>query len=212
VVGPAAGLTEDVDILSLRAEPTWDSRNDLFNPTRGALARLQLERGLDLWVGELEFVRARASFAQVLPLNPRETTLLAAGLRAGVIVPTGGTEEIPLQERFFNGGESSVRSFEEGELGPLDPNGQPLGGETFTTLNLELRQKLSSSLWGGLFVDAGNVGPTTADFFGDYRYGVGVGLRYLLPVGALRVDFGWNPDQRPVDESYQVFLSVGMAF
>lgn len=212
VVGPAAGLTEDVDILSLRAEPTWDSRNDLFNPTRGALARLQLERGLDLWAGELEFVRARASFAQVLPLNPRETTLLAAGLRAGVIVPTGGTEEIPLQERFFNGGESSVRSFEEGELGPLDPNGQPLGGETFTTLNLELRQKLSSSLWGGLFVDAGNVGPTTADFFGDYRYGVGVGLRYLLPVGALRVDFGWNPDQRPVDESYQVFLSVGMAF
>ncbi len=205
-------LAEDTSILALSLEPTWDSRNDVFNPTHGQLARFQVERGVDLWIGELEFVRARLTLSKILPLNERETTLIAAGFRTGVIVPTGGTDHIPLQERFFNGGENSVRSFEEAELGPLDRFGDPIGGETFTTANLELRQSLGGNLWGGLFVDAGNVGLTTDDYFSDPHYGVGLGVRYLLPVGALRVDFGYNPDQRPIDESYQVFLSVGMAF
>ena len=212
-VRPGTGsLAEDVSILSLAVEPTWDSRNDVFNPTHGSMARFQVERGLDAWIGELEFVRARLSLAKILPLNEREKTLLAAGFRTGVIVPTGGTAEIPLQERFFNGGESSVRSFDESELGPLDPFGEPIGGETFTTINLELRQSLGGNLWCGAFVDAGNVGLTTSDYLDDFRYGLGLGLRYLLPVGAVRLDFGYNPDQRPVDESFQVFVSVGMAF
>lgn len=148
----------------------------------------------------------------MIPLDEEEHTLLAGGWRSGVIVPTGGTSEIPLQERFFNGGEGSVRSFEEAELGPLDRLGDPIGGETFQTWNLELRRRLTGNLWGAVFADAGNVGLTTSDYFDDFRYGAGVGLRYLLPVGALRLDAGWNPDRRAGEDAVLVFLSVGMAF
>ncbi|RMH01050.1 MAG: hypothetical protein D6702_12415 [Planctomycetota bacterium] len=205
-------LAENVQILALDLEPSWDSRNDLFNPTRGGLARLQLERGLDVWKGDLEFLRARLTLARVQPLNERETTLLAGGLRTGVVVPTGSTKEIPLQERLFNGGENTVRGFEEGELGPLDRFGDPLGGETATSLNLELRQKLGGNLWSGAFVDAGNVGKDTSAWLDDFRTGAGLGLRYLLPVGALRLDAAWNLGPRPGENAFLLYLSVGMAF
>jgi hypothetical protein len=65
---------------------------------------------------------------------------------------------IPLQERFFNGGENTVRSFKEKELGPKDSStGEPVGGEAFNVFSIELRQRLKRALEGALFYDVGNV-------------------------------------------------------
>jgi translocation and assembly module TamA len=68
------------------------------------------------------------------------------------------------------------------------------------------------SLWAGAFVDAGQVGERAGDLFDDLKLGTGVGLRYLLPVGALRLDVAWNPDRDPGEDRYRVILTVGMAF
>ncbi|MDP2768544.1 MAG: BamA/TamA family outer membrane protein, partial [Giesbergeria sp.] len=91
-------------------------------------------------------------------------------------------------------------------------NRQPQGGESYHTANIELRQQVQSNLWASIFIDAGNVGLRADDLIADLRYGIGAGLRYLLPVGALRLDYAWNPDRREGDSSYQIFLTVGMAF
>src|SRR6185503_5417776 len=97
--------------------------------------------------------------------------------------------QLPIQERFFNGGESTVRSFRESHLGPRSPNGDPEGGEFRNIFNVETRFPLFGPLQGALFVDAGNVGRKVEDYgFRDMRYAVGAGLRFALPIGPLRVD------------------------
>ena len=204
---------EDVDIASFHVQPDYDSRNDPFNPTTGSLARLRVEWAGDQLLGsDLSFLRTQLDFARLVPLDTDGDLVLALGWRGGAVWPLGGTESLPLQERFFNGGEDSVRSFRESELGPLDAAREPLGGQSFHTANLELRQRLKQNLWSSLFVDAGNVGFEVGDLFSDLRYGVGTGLHYLLPVGAVRLDLAVNPDRREGEPSFQLFLTVGLAF
>lgn len=206
-------VAADFDIASFFIQPEYDSRNDFFNPSSGSLATLRVEwAGDHLLGGEVAFLRTRLNLSHLLPLDAHEERVLALAWRSGLVFPMGTTERIPLQERFFNGGEDSVRSFREGDLGPLDSGSQPLGGESFHTVNIELRQMVKDNLWASAFVDAGNVGLRPEDVFEDLRWGIGSGLRYLLPVGALRLDFAWNPDTRDAESSYQVFLTVGMAF
>jgi outer membrane protein assembly factor BamA len=147
----------------------------------------------------------------------------------GLILPGSGEVTLPLSERFFNGGENTVRSFKESELGPKNPPGNSVGGYGFNVFNLELRQRLIGNLIGTVFVDYGNIAPNRAqpydsrsdvisdtldDFFKDFRPGVGFGLQYLLPVGPARVDFAFNPDQRTGDDEdfFVMHFSIGTAF
>jgi outer membrane protein assembly complex protein YaeT len=217
VSSESAGLPPDIligdtTLASVFAGPRYDTQNDYFNPTRGGQAWLQFEVGSDLVGSQVEYLRGEVKLSHHWPLNGNETRVFAAGYRTATILPTGETDEVPLQLRLFNGGENSVRSFTESRLGPVDSVGAPLGGEVFNTLNLELRQQLSGALWGGLFFDAGNVALSHTDWFEDLRTGYGIGFRYLLPVGALRVDWGYNPTARGDEDEHVVHLSVGMAF
>ena len=132
----------------------------------------------------------------------------------GVIAPAFDDTTIPLQERFFAGGENSVRSFRESRLGPSDADGEPLGGEAFSTLSLEWRHELGGAFQSALFADAGYVEAQAEDLFAldDVRTGVGVGLRYLLPIGPLRLDAAFNPDRRAGEAEWVVHFAIGMPF
>jgi outer membrane protein assembly factor BamA len=155
--------------------------------------------------------------------------------RTGLIIPGRDDFIVPIAERFFNGGENTVRSFKQSELGPKDEDGNPVGGLAYNVINIELRQRLIGNLTGSLFFDYGNVSPnrtreesgkppydsksdimsdTFDQYFKDFRPGVGFGLQYQLPVGPARVDFAFNPDRdSDRDEDFFVFhFSVGMAF
>jgi outer membrane translocation and assembly module TamA len=143
---------------------------------------------------------------------------IAFGARAGIIhsLTGSGPEEataIPIDERFFNGGAATVRSFGERDLGPHDPKDHPIGGEFFTVFNVEYTFPILGELQGAVFTDAGNLLPTSEELgLNDMRYAVGAGLRYKLPVGPIRLDYGVNPDPRP-DEDFGAFhFSFGFAF
>ncbi len=208
----AAAEADTVDISSVAVTPVHDSRDDPFAPTRGGAARATFEVGTDALGGELDFLRGRLEGSWFWPVGAR--SVLAASFRTGVIVPRGDTDEIPLQELFFNGGQDSVRSFREDELGPKDENGNPLGGESFTVFSVEWRQRLSGPLEGALFVDAGNVEPDAHDWGGFHgmSYALGTGLRWMLPVGPVRLDAGWNPWPDEDEDHWVAHLSVGMPF
>src|SRR6185503_7143091 len=115
---------------------------------------------------------------------------------------------------FFNGGENTVRSFKEDELLPAGTTGDPQGGETATTLNLELRRMITDNLAGALFFDYGNLTEVVQDYFDfpGFRSGVGVGLRYALPIGPVRLDFGVNPDPKDGEDEAVLHFSVGFPF
>lgn len=200
-----------VDISSFTLTTSRDTRDGKILPERGLLSSLTAEWGDRAFGSQLDFVRLRWNQSGWVPL--RDGTQLALSYRGGVIAPTDGGS-IPLQERFFNGGENTVRSYRQDKLGPKDPSGKPIGGEARNVLTFELRQRLYGSLTGALFADAGNVVPQAGDWirFEDLRYGLGGGLRYLLPVGPLRVDAAWNPDPDVFDDRWAIHFSVGMAF
>ncbi len=203
---------DDFDISSVALSLGWDSRDSVFTPTRGLQARISVEVADEALGSELGFLRTRLIHATFVPLSDAAT--LGLSYRAGVISPMGGTSAIPVQERFFNGGENTVRSFREDKLGPKDSSGEPLGGEVFHTVSIELRHDLRGALGGALFYDGGNVESSARDalHFDGFRHGIGVGLRYALPIGPLRLDIAANPDPRDGESDWVTHFSVGMSF
>ncbi len=204
-------LIGDTTLASVFIGPRYDSRNDYFNPTQGAKHGFQVEYGGSELGSDIEFVGAKVELAQYFPIDADADHIVALGARSAVIQPVGETDSIPLQLRLFNGGENTARGFTESRLGPIDALGQPIGGETMTVLNAELRQNLASSFWTALFVDYGNVGREVSNYADDFRLSYGAGLRLLLPVGALRLDVGVNPSTRAREDDYVIHFSVGMA-
>jgi len=227
------GQDKNYDFASVKIQTTYDTRDDLFFPTTGQRAFLSAEQVDKVLGSEVNFTRLTGGVRLFFPLT--QSTILGFRYTTGLIIPTRDQVTVPLAERFFNGGENTVRSFKESELGPKDSAGDPVGGNGFNVFNIELRQRIIGNLTGSVFFDYGNVSPnrsrqeegkppyerrsdvisdTINDFYTDFRPAVGFGFQYLLPVGPARIDFAFNPDRdRKRDEDSFVFhFSVGMAF
>ncbi len=221
------------NFASLKGQVTYDTRNDIFFPTTGQRFFASAEQADRLLGSGINLTRLTGG-ARIF-FHVAENTVLGTRYTTGLLLPGPGEITLPVSERFFNGGENTVRSFKESELGPQDPSGDPVGGYGFNVFNLELRQRLIGNLIGTLFLDYGNIAPnrtreeqgrlsynsrsqvisdTFDDFFKGFRPGVGFGLQYLLPVGPARIDFAFNPDRDSQrDEDFFVFhFSVGTAF
>ncbi len=129
--------------------------------------------------------------------------------------------DLPASERFFAGGDTSVRGYALDRLGTaatIDRNGFPVGGNAVIVLNSELRIPVWKDIGVVGFVDAGNVWARVSDFaFGDIRPTTGFGLRYKSPIGPLRVDLGFKlARQTQPDGSLErltaLHISLGQAF
>jgi outer membrane translocation and assembly module TamA len=107
-------------------------------------------------------------------------------------------QDLPASERFFAGGDTSVRGFSLDRLGDertITTTGFPTGGNGVVVLNSELRLNLTSKLQTIGFLDAGNVFPQASDLSViDIRPAAGFGLMYRSPFGPVRVDLGFNLD------------------
>ncbi len=147
-----------------------------------------------------------------------ERSLVAFGARAGIVYPLDtaalpAAYAIPIDERFFTGGSTTVRSFAERDLGPHDPRGNPIGGQYYSIFNVEYTFPIYGEILGAVFVDAGNLLPDASEpGLNDLRYGIGAGLRYNLPIGPVRLDYGVNPSPKE-NEAFGAFhFSFGFAF
>jgi outer membrane protein insertion porin family len=118
---------------------------------------------------------------------------VASSLRFGIRHPFAGDRSIPISERFFAGGGSSLRGFETDRAGPLGPNNEPVGGNALLIGNLELRVPLISRFELAGFYDGGNVFPDVGSIrFSDFSHTLGAGLRLKTPFGPIRIDYGVN--------------------
>lgn len=211
---------ERVDFVEGRVftELHLDRRDSILFPREGHHERLTLDFMNSALGADVSFFRLRAGAAAYLripeALGLPERSRLVLRADAGWLWPKEDSSEVPIQERFFNGGESTVRSFRESRLGPVDARGNPVGGEFRHVFGAELRVPLLREiLEGAAFADAGNVGRDITDYgFDDFRFGVGAGLRVLLPIGPVRVDASWNPDRRLGEREWTIHFSVGYPF
>ncbi|MEO6594946.1 MAG: BamA/TamA family outer membrane protein [Planctomycetota bacterium] len=188
-----------------------DRRDNLLFPKSGHAEFLAFERIAPEFGASVDL--DRVIFRAVGHIPFFDPVRLVLRSEQSVLWPHAGSAAVPLQLRWFNGGESTVRSYRESQLGPKDSTDQPIGGEFRNIFSAELRFPLWRTLELGLFADAGNVGGRVQDFsLDDMGYAIGAGLRLLLPIGPVRLDAGWNPDQKPGDVEWAVHLSVGYAF
>ncbi|OIP33869.1 MAG: outer membrane protein assembly factor BamA [Deltaproteobacteria bacterium CG2_30_66_27] len=214
-VAPGAVLSPEdqgyATIAAVRALAALDFRDNPFNPKKGALlsgsaevATLPLGSSVDYWK-----LSGQSSFYFAVL---RHSTIVLSG-RAGTARAFGGTQEVPIQKRFFLGGRTTVRGFKEDTLGAKAADGTPTGGDMMVNLNTELRVPLRGELIGAVFVDAGSVwfARNTVGGF-DLRKTSGLGLRYLTPVGPIGLDYGWKLDQREGETAAEWHFTVGAVF
>jgi translocation and assembly module TamA len=137
--------------------------------------------------------------------------VLAARLKLGSIL-NGAIGQIPAPQRFYAGGGGSVRGFGYQEVGPRLADNTPEGGLALFEGSLELRHRLSEA-WGVVaFIDAGTLGTTQAPSFSNASMGAGVGVRYNLGFGPLRVDVATPVTGRHGEAPIQIYVSIGQAF
>jgi outer membrane protein insertion porin family len=211
------------EVSTVRLAYAFDRRDSRLEPTRGIRYSAGIEYAGGVLGGDTNFIRPRASFSIYKPVTRGGMlTVAALNVEAGHIVPFDN-QELFFLDRFYLGGENSVRGFQFRSIWARDDEGNtiadefgvPLGGESFLQLNLEYHFVVGGPFRVLLFADSGNVWAEEQSIdLGGLRYSLGVELRVNVPLfGApLRFIYSTNPDSY-LDDRFESFqFSVGTTF
>lgn len=189
---------------------TRDTRDSPFLPLTGSFADVHVLWSSPALGAELDFLELDAQWTRFVQLRPG--TVLGVGGRFRSRQILDDRTDLPIQERYFLGGATTVRSFYEDQLGPVE-NGEPRGGLTAVEASAELRQRLRGELYGAAFFDYGTVDVEGFSVHSPPGFGIGVGARYYLPVGPIRFDVAYNPGRLfAADARWAFQLAFGFSF
>ncbi|NIM97358.1 MAG: outer membrane protein assembly factor BamA [candidate division Zixibacteria bacterium] len=207
-------IPEDIEtnLRTLTLSLIYDTRDNLFNSTGGTYAEWRNELAGSFLSGTDTFVRSTARLKYFYRL--RRSTIIATALDIGWMDFFGTSKDIPLNERFYAGGPNSLRGFGYQLAGPLDAEGDPIGGRLKVVWNLlEIRQAVYRMIGLAIFADLGNVWTQPEDFrIGDIRTSAGLGLRANTPIGIVRLDYGINLQPKKGELRQRLYFSMGQAF
>ncbi|MCM8778801.1 MAG: outer membrane protein assembly factor BamA [Candidatus Omnitrophica bacterium] len=192
---------------------TQDTRDYIFDPTRGYLVSGSIEGAGGPFGGDKDFLRYIAQGN--LYFMPIEKIVLEMRLRAGIVDEFGDSDYVPVYERFFAGGAYTLRGFKERRVGPKDPNtGDPVGGEALLLGGVETTFPIVENIRGAVFYDFGNVWKEAGDFgSGGIKHSIGTGLRIKTPIGPIKLDFAYPLETEEGEKKAGRFhFSVGQRF
>lgn len=183
--------TGEDDLLMVQLGITQDLRNNFTDPTQGSLLKLGLDQSVPVGLGNIFMTRARASFTNYTPVKLINFT---PGSQALVFNVQGGTilGDLPPYEAFSLGGTSSVRGYEDGDVG---------SGRSYVQATVEYRFPLISIVGGEIFADYGSDLGTGTAVPGNPAgtrgkpgngFGYGAGVRINSPIGPIRIDYALN--------------------
>ena len=224
-------LFPQVRLSSVASSVIRDTRNDSIEPTSGSLIGADAELAARRIGSEVGFLKSFVQGFTYQRLGRSSPAVIVFGARVGLAtgfpreVSSEGVsitlDELPASERFFAGGDTTVRGFTLDRLGTpetIDLDGFPTGGNGLIVLNAEARVPLRGGLGAVGFIDGGNVWQLVSDMdLSQMRGAIGFGLRYRSPVGPIRVDLGFKLDRRllPTGERERptaLHISLGQAF
>ena len=231
-------LFPQVRLSAFSGAVSRDTRDDVVEPTGGTLVSGEASVAVRFLGGEVGFVKTylQGSWFKRLPgergivFATRATVGLADGLPREaqptddegrpIDGPPIVIEDLPASERFFAGGDTTIRGFAVDSVGTpetITPRGFPRGGNGLLILNAELRIPVWKDFGAALFTDGGNVFERVTDFDpAELRGSVGFGVRYRSPIGPVRVDLGFKMDRRLIagelEKRTALHFSIGQAF
>ncbi|HEX6995061.1 MAG TPA: autotransporter assembly complex family protein [Gammaproteobacteria bacterium] len=188
-------------ILFGGAQFTRKVADDPLVPRRGYSWSVDLRGGSDALGSGTSFGRLHASANVVRSLGERVRVLLRG--EYGAITATE-FEQLPPSQRFYAGGDGSVRGYAYQWLGPQDANGARVGGRYLLVASAELEFRVVGDYGAALFFDVGNASNSA---WPDLSRGVGIGARWRSPVGVVGLDIA-HPLDDP-DTDFRLHLSVG---
>ncbi len=167
------------DIRSLTFVADRDTTNYPLNPTEGARDALTVEYAGDFLGGDYDFTKYNIDVRRYLPgFKPEHSWALR--FETGI-----GEGNIPASEQFSVGGAQSLRGYETYEF----------TGNDMLLMNLEYRFPIAEKFTGVVFADGGNTWNDIENMsLGELNHSLGVGVRLNLPIGQIRLDYGWNKD------------------
>jgi outer membrane protein insertion porin family len=183
--------TGEDDLLMVQLGLTQDLRNSFTDPSQGSLLKLGVDQSIPVGVGKISMTRARASFTNYTPVK---LINLSPGAQSLVFNVQGGTVlgDLPPYEAFSLGGPTSVRGYEEGDVG---------SGRSYVQASAEYRFPVISIVGLGIFADYGTDLGTASSVPGNPAgtrgkpgdgFGYGAGLRINSPIGPIRIDYAIN--------------------
>ena len=213
-----------------------DSRDDILSPTRGTMTSVDGDLAARSIGSEVGFAKTliQGFVYRLVPGTAR--VVFAGGARLGLATgfereveetgPDGEpivtvVKDLPASERFYAGGDNTVRGFAQDRLGApgtIDVDGFPTGGNGLLIFNGELRFPVTRNFGGVAFVDAGNVFLKASEMdISEIRGTAGLGMRYRSPIGPLRVDVGFKMTREVLpngvrERPFVVHVSLGQAF
>ena len=192
---------------SITPSITRDSRDNFIDPSRGSRNSVYVTfAGLG---GDNAFVKGLVDSAWFFPIGSTTISLRGRfGYATGIF-----NKQLPLYERFYVGGIYTLRGFGFGEAGPKDDRGEFIGGTKELIFNNEYIFPIFSELKlkGVVFFDAGNSYDTTEPI-GTLRYSTGTGVRWISPLGPIRIEWGYNIQRKPGESASKVEFTFGSFF
>lgn len=202
---------EDNKLFIQYVSGQWDYRDNRINTRRGWFMSGQFDHSNQAVVSDASFVKPTVEGRYFYPVTRK--IVFATRLKIGGIEPYGETTVIPSNVRYFAGGPGSVRGYALNRLGPLDENGNPVGGNSLLEGSLEIRFPIFGPVGGTAFVDFGNVfSPSFSYPLDRIKFTVGGGLSYVTPIGPLRFELAYAIDPDSDDLTSPFLFSIGQSF
>ncbi|MCC2111279.1 MAG: outer membrane protein assembly factor [Hyphomicrobiales bacterium] len=200
----------DFMLFGIPAELVRDTRDNPLDPKRGYRAVVFAEPIYDSLQDNF-FLVSKASFSAYRALDSAGRFVLAGRVLVGSVSGTS-LAGLPADRRFFGGGGGSVRGYAYKNIGPR-VGGSVVGGRSIVEASLEARIMVTDKIGIVPFVDIGQVADTTyPQIGGDLKVGVGAGVRYLTPIGPLRLDVAVPLNKDAGDPDWAVYLGLGQSF
>jgi len=169
--------------------------------TRGYSVNAQVFLGTRFLFSGIDLYKAELSFKYLKSVSKNDTFILSAQYGA---ISSDDFTRVPTSQRFFVGGDRTIRGFPFRTLSPTDDDGVAIGGRYKEVVTFEYNRRLRSVWAVALFADAGRA---FDEFDAPYNVGLGFGVRWLSPVGPFRIDFAFGVSED--DVPFQLHLSLG---
>ncbi len=207
------GINDTFALLSFPLSLGINTTDDLLDPTMGYTLGVLTTPFVETFGDNVTYFRYDFTGSAYYEVLDNRRMILASRGRYGQIVGASRSR-VPGSERFYAGGGGSVRGYPYQSLTPLNVDDDPIGGKSVVELSFELRSRLSERFGFAVFLDGGRAYEGTVPNLGDELFwGAGVGLRYYTLIGPIRLDVAFPlRDRESVDDSFQVYISIGQAF